>query len=164
MPTLFDSEVIAGSITSDDILGKEVIDNEGEFIGVVEKLHLTPSVEVVGITIDRGFLKREMTVGKGYIERVTPYALFLNIRPAFLLKGMLVYDSDGGRVGRVTDIALEGKSNNIQSLVVNVGKRGSRKKIAIAIGSVSSIAQNILLNKKKSELETSVQKELAAQA
>lgn len=107
-------------ITSDDILGKDVIDTNGTFLGVVDKLFLTPdTVSVQGISIDKGFLEKGLVVSRKYIERVSKYAVFLNITPLFLLLQKKVYTGTGHYIGIVVDVTQdEGKSNALESLVV----------------------------------------------
>ena len=56
-------EELSETITSDDILGKEVIDAEGGFVGVVENVIIDPeNVEIIGISIDNGLLKKGLLV------------------------------------------------------------------------------------------------------
>ncbi len=145
-------EELHDAITSDDVLGKDVIDAEGDFLGVVEMLHLDPNaVEVVGITIDKGFLRKGLVVGKDYIERVAPHAVFLNIRPAFKLKGMTVYDNQGEVIGTVVKPVLHGKKNQVEALVV----RSSlfKKDLVIPSELIRNIGYNVLLNTARKELK-----------
>ena len=145
-------EELHNAITSDDVLGKEVIDAEGDFIGVVEMLHIDPNaVEVVGITIDKGFLRKGLVIGKDYIERVAPHAVFLKIRPAFKLKGMIVFDSQGEVMGTVAKSVLHGHKNQIESLVV----RSSvfKKEIIIPSALIKNIGYNVLLNESRKNLK-----------
>ena len=46
------------AITSDDLLGKDVIDLGGKFIGISEKVLIDPdSLDFIGIGVDKGFGK-----------------------------------------------------------------------------------------------------------
>lgn len=138
------------SITSDDVLGKEVIDVEGEFIGVAEKLHIDPTlVEIVGISIDKGFLKKGLIVGKDYIDRVTPHAIFLKISPSYKLKGMIVFDSEGKKIGNVIQIELNNSTNRVKNLLV---RTGVSKKVFIDAGYIDRVGENIILNEKEENL------------
>lgn len=137
-------EELHNAITSDDVLGKDVIDSEGEFIGVVEMLHLDPdAVEVVGITIDKGFLRKGLVIGKDYIERVAPHAVFLNIRPAFKLKGMRVFDSLGEEIGVVSRIILHEAKNQVEKIFVK--SSAFKKELVIASELIKNIGYNVLL-------------------
>ena len=67
-------------ITSDDILGKDVIDTDGNFLGVVDKLFLNEKpLGVAAISVDKGFLDKGLVLSAEYIERVSKYAVFLKI-------------------------------------------------------------------------------------
>ncbi len=145
--------VFTNTITSDDILGKEVIDSEGAFLGIVEKIHFTAKVELVGISIDRGFLKKGFSIGIGYINRVTPYALFLNIRPSFLLKGMQVFDNEGANVGVVQEVVLREGTNALDFVFVRIGLG---KRIRIQEQLINEIGEGVFLNQSKSALMASL--------
>ena len=133
------------SVTSDDILGKEVIDAEGEFIGVVEKLYIDPNlVEVVGISIDKGFLRKGLIIGKNYIARVAKHAIFLKITPSYKLKGMIVFDSEGKKLGDVVQIELIDYTNKVKGVVIRQGA----KKVFIDSGYIDRVGDNIFLNQK----------------
>ena len=108
--TIVDKKELDDTITSDDILGKDVVDHDGEFIGVVEKVHINPNtIELMGISIDKGFLRTGLAIGKDYIAQITPHAVLLKIRPAHKIKGMQVFDVDGNKIGIVTKVDLAGK-------------------------------------------------------
>ena len=110
---------LTDTITSDDILGKEVIDAEGGFVGVVENVLIDPeTVEIIGISIDNGLLKKGLLVGKNYIKNVAKHAVFLKINSAFNLKGMFVFDIEGKKVGKIYDLQLYGTKNKIQNIFV----------------------------------------------
>ncbi len=138
------------AITSDDILGKEVIDAEGRFIGVAEKVFIHPNtLDFIGISIDKGFLKKGLSIGKNYIERVATHAVFLNIRVAFELKGMQVFDKNGKLLGSVAAVDLEGNLNKIKQLHVT---GLFDKTLAIPQDFIENIGYNVLLNVTKDDL------------
>jgi|SRR3989338_5866284 len=148
------SDELSSTITSDDVLGKEVIDSEGELIGVVEMLHLDPNaVEVVGITVDKGFLRTGLVIGKEYIERVASHAVFLKIRPAFKLKGMTVYDSNGDKIGIVSRVILKEDKNIIDSLIVQ--SSAIARELVIPSSIIKTIGDNVLLSEEKANLRAS---------
>src|SRR3989344_827637 len=112
---------LSEAITSEEILGKEVIDIDGDFIGIVEKVLINPkNFDSLGISIDKGFFKRGLTIGKGYIQRVTSHAVFLKINVPYLLKGKTVFDKHGKKVGLVSSIDLHGAQNRIKHLHVKL--------------------------------------------
>ncbi|MFT4313489.1 MAG: PRC-barrel domain-containing protein [Candidatus Woesearchaeota archaeon] len=138
-------------ITTDDFLGIDVIDSHGAFVGVVDKIFLDKKlIEIVGISVDKGFLKAGFVIGKDYIERITPYAIFLNTKPFVTIKGLLVFDSVGALVGEVHDIVLQDAQNKIKELIVKSKKL--KKTITITQADIDSIEKNIVLKKKITEL------------
>ncbi len=145
-------EELHGSITSDDILGKDVIDPAGEFLGIVEQVHIDPSnLDTLGVSIDKGIFKKGLVIGKQYIDRITSHAVFLNIRPAFNLRGMTVYDVEGARVGTVTQIGLVGHTNNLNEIVIKVGFM--KKPIHVPAEYVARVGHHVFLNVPKKTLE-----------
>lgn len=134
----------SGMLTSDDILGKEVIDLEGEFIGVSDVLYMNDKTfDVIGVSVDKGFLKKGLIIGKNYIDRVTPYAIFLKIKPAYKIKGMEVFDVKGKKIGLVTQVNFNGKSNSIKEIVV---KKSMFKNVVIPANYIERVGYNVLLN------------------
>jgi sporulation protein YlmC with PRC-barrel domain len=145
-------------ISSDDILGKDVIDVDGSNIGIVDVVHIDPdNLDFAAISVDEGFLRSGLTVGKRYIQRITPHALFLNIRPAFAMRGMLVFDSMGALVGKVKDIELVQRQNVIKELVVSHGLFGKQM---VPGELIAKVGHNIFLNVTRLELATMLQKDV----
>jgi len=137
-------------ITSDDILGKEVIDVEGHFVGIVEKVLIDPkNLNFVGIDIDKGLLSKGLSIGKGYIERVTKHAVFLKVRVVFEIKGMTVFDKNDSKIGVVTDVELVNGRNKVGAIIV---KRGINKRLRIGSEFIDKISNNVFLNVVKKEL------------
>ncbi len=102
-------EELTSEITSDDILGKEAIDPEGEFLGIVMKLHIhREKKSLVGITVDQGFMKPDLFVGLEFIERFGVDAVFLNRIPYEKYRGLKVYTHDGQLAGTVQDARESG--------------------------------------------------------
>lgn len=106
-------------ITSDDILGKDVIDSDGDIIGVSSKLHIdSRSKLIVGITIDQGFMKPDLYVGLEYVKTLGVDSLLLKSSPKSKIKGLDVLDSKGKKVGFVGDVLSIGRSNRFKGIVV----------------------------------------------
>ena len=146
---------LSKTITSEDLLGKEVIDFDGSFIGVVEKVLIDPyKLDFVGISIDKGFLRKGFTLGKGYIHKITPHAVFLKIKVSYDVKGKLVFDSDGELVGTVTSIDLYGSKNKIVNIIVRPNIF-AKKEIVIPAGHLKDIGENVMLNVTKNKLKES---------
>ena len=137
---------IKDSITSEDVLGKDVLDSRGGFLGVSDKLYLNPkTLKVVGISVDKGFMKKGFLIGSSHIREVTEYAVFLTIEPSFRLKGMMVFGVNGGKIGIVKEVKIAPNTNNILELVVKsfVKDLGT---ITIASEYLGRMEQNIFLN------------------
>ena len=141
---------IEGSITSDDILGKNVIDSQGGLAGVAEKLFIDPhTLNVIGIEVDKGVLHKGLTIGKGYIKKITPHAIFLNTTIVYEMKGMQVFDVNGAHVGKVKSIDMYGMKNAIKG--IEVGHRMGRN-LLVPKEVIMTVGENIMLNVPKSDL------------
>lgn len=144
---------LSKTVTSEDLLGKEVIDFDGSFIGVVEKVLIDPyKLDFVGISIDKGFLRKGFTLGKGYIDKITPHAVFLKIKVSYDVKGKLVFDNDGELIGTVTSIDLYGSKNKIVNIIVKPRMFAS-KEIVIPASYIETIGDNVMLKINKRELK-----------
>jgi sporulation protein YlmC with PRC-barrel domain len=140
------------AITSDDVLGKDVIDSAGHIVGIAEKLLLDPNnFEVVGVGVDKGFLRSGLVIGKAYLEKVTPFAVFLNTRIAYEMRGMDVFDKHGVFLGKVKDVALKEDKNILDHISVSFGGSLSSKSCDVPANYVSSIGYNIFLKISKTE-------------
>ncbi len=135
------------AITSDDMLGKDVIDAEGVFIGVAEKAFIDPdTIEFVGIAVDKGFLRKGLVIGKEYIERIAEHAIFLNIRIAYEIRGMHVFDVNGKELGTIKDLVLTSSGKAIQSILVNSGTKLPHKEYNISAKDIENIGYTVRLN------------------
>ncbi len=136
--------MISDSITSDDILGKDAIDPEGEILGVVMKLHIDRiQKRITGITIDQGFMKPDLFVGLDYVKTFGVDTVFLSKVPYDKYIGMEVVTEDGITVGRVKDIISE--YNQLKGLVV---RKGMGKIINIGVNQIKDIGSLVFLKGK----------------
>jgi len=149
---VIDNSIIKDVITSEDVLGKDVLDSRGAFLGVSDKLYIHPkTLKVVGISIDKGFMRKGFLIGSGHIREVTNYAVFLTIEPSFRLKGMTVFGVKGGKIGTVEAVELVPNTNTIQELVVKSSVKGLGT-IKIASEYLARMEQNVFLNITTEEL------------
>ena len=149
---MIDNSIIKDVITSEDVLGKDVLDSRGAFLGVSDKLYIHPkTLKVVGISIDKGFMRKGFLIGSGHIREVTNYAVFLTIEPSFRLKGMTVFGVKGGKIGTVKAVELVPNTNTIQELVVKSSVKGLGT-IKIASEYLARMEQNVFLNITTEEL------------
>lgn len=109
-------------ITTDDILGKEVVASDGDIIGIVQKLHIDATTKTItGITVDEGFMKPDLFIGLKYIKQFGIDSLFLSIVPEQKFIGLQVYNNKGKHIGTVIDIET-GKTNaKIKSVQIKSG-------------------------------------------
>jgi sporulation protein YlmC with PRC-barrel domain len=132
-------------ITSDDILGKEALDSEGDIIGVVMKLHIDKKEKkILGITIDQGFMKPDLYAGIEYIKNFGVDTIFLNKIPPDKFKGAEVITHKGISVGIVTDVLT--KSYNLKRLVVSKSSF-SKDKFEIPLKHIEELGVKIILKK-----------------
>lgn len=145
---------LSKTLTSEDLLGKDVIDFDSTAIGVVEKVLIDPkTLDFVGISIDKGFLKKGITIGRNYIEEIKEHAVFLKIRVSYEVKGKFVFDSEGKMVGRVSSVDLYENMNKIVSLMVRKGSLlFSGKQVVIPSRYIRTIGENVMLSVKKEDL------------
>lgn len=147
-----DLKKLRGAITSEDVLGKDVIDMNGVYIGVSDKFYLDPkTMQVLGISVDKGFLRKGFVISTNYISEVTKHAVFLNMGPSTLLKGKLVFGINGARIGKVASVELSHDTNEVAALVVKTGFFGITR-VRISKEYIKSKDKNIFLNITKSEL------------
>ncbi len=138
------------ALTSDDLLGKEIIDSEGDFIGIAEKVFIDPEdFDFIGVGIDKGFLRKGLAIGRSYIDKITKYAVFLNIKVSFEIMGLKVFDSDGKALGVVSEVELIENSNKINAIAIKYGF--FKKKIIIPYTYVDKIGYGVILKVTKRE-------------
>lgn len=152
MPTQNNNSIdLDRAITSEDILGKDVIDPDGTFIGVTDKLLIdSKTLAVMGVSVDKGFLRKGLIIGASFIRTVTDHAVLLNTRPAYQIKGMNVFCADGSKVGSVEDITL-GPKGVIEE--IRVKTRMFRDGLSIRAAHIDRIEQSVILSISSRELE-----------
>ena len=117
-------------ITSDDILGKDVIDSEGDIIGVSSKMHIdNRNKQIIGLTIDQGFMKPDLYVGLEYVKTFGVDSVLLNTSPKSKIRGLNVLDNDGKKIGFVSDIISIGKTNKFKGIMVKSRHMSKQYKI-----------------------------------
>ncbi|WCL49455.1 hypothetical protein [Leptospira sp. GIMC2001] len=139
------------NLTSDDILGKEAVDPEGEVLGIVMKLHLDPVAKsIIGITVDQGMWKPDLFIGIEFLEKFGIDAIFLNSIPYTKYSGMEVYSYDGIFLGTVSQV--NGEKSKIHNIVVSCKDEKSRnplkkREFTISEKSISEIGFSVILKK-----------------
>lgn len=146
---------LQGAITSEDVLGKDVIDSEGVFIGVSDKFYIDPkNMIILGVSVDKGFLRKGFIISTHYIREVSEHAVFLNMQPSTLHKGKDVIGDDGVHIGKIMGVNLAQDTNSILSIVVRPGL--FRKRFVIPNKYIASTRVNVFLNITNPELQEKI--------
>jgi len=139
-------------ITSDDILGKDVVDVDGEIIGVVQQLRIDKvSKKITGILLDQGFMKPDLYIGLDFVKNFGVDSVFLNQSPKLKLKGLDIYDKKGKHLGFVFDIVEDKKKNIIQAIIMKKTQLG--KSYVITRRFIKRIGFKVILRVKESKLK-----------
>lgn len=128
-------------ITSDDILGKDAVDPDGQVLGVVIKMHIDKEFKkITGITIDEGFMKPNLFVGISYIKNFGVDSVFLSKIPTQKYIGLKVIDSKGKEIGKVKKVRA--KRYKVNAIEVSAG---IRKRSLIFSSEIKEIGEKIIL-------------------
>lgn len=135
------------TITSDDILGKEAVDPEGQILGIVMKLHIDKASKMItGVTIDQGFMKPDLFVGIGHVRNFGVDSVFLSRVPVEKFKGLEVITSTGKPVGTVKGVRE--KRHKVEEITVaRTGMHIRGKMIIIPASEIKEIGENFVLKK-----------------
>ncbi|MEE9525871.1 MAG: PRC-barrel domain-containing protein [Candidatus Woesearchaeota archaeon] len=126
-------------ITSDDILGKDAIDPDGEVLGVITKLHIDKTNKsIVGITIDQGFMKPDLFIGVSYVKNFGVDSIFLSKIPTSKYAGLKVIDAKGKTIGKVRKVIS--KRNKVEAIII--------KKGLISASDIHEIGVSVILKEK----------------
>jgi sporulation protein YlmC with PRC-barrel domain len=133
------------TITSDDILGKDAVDSEGDVLGVVMKLHIDKTTKkMTGITVDQGFMKPDLFIGMSYVKNFGVDAVFISRVPATKFRGLKVVAHDGKPVGVVKDVMS--KRHKVAEIMIS--KRGiSNQRYTISASDIQEIGEIVVLKK-----------------
>jgi len=122
------------------LLGKKVIAKNGEVVGKVRDIAIE-NYDIKGVFCSRWFDK--VYIDKSNFETFSADAIVLRINPVTLLKGKIVFDSAGKRVGTVRRVNRDDTSNSFKSLAVRT--KIYKRKIEIKPGQISILKKNIIL-------------------
>jgi len=130
-------------ITSDEILGKDVLTKEGEILGVVQQLHIDKiNKYIIGITVDEGFMKPDLFIGIENVKLFGVDSIFLKSNPKLSFKGLQVFDNVGKKIGVVDKVIITPRSGKIKELKV---KTNNNKIKDISAKEIKSIGVNVIL-------------------
>jgi sporulation protein YlmC with PRC-barrel domain len=129
-------------ITTDDILGKDVVDKQGDIIGVLQKIHIEEVAKIItGITVDQGFMKPDIFIGIEHIKTFGVDTVFLKSTPFQKIKGMQVFDAKGNKIGIVSKVTTMQKTGLVKE--IQVKKRFQTE--FYSSKEIKSIGTNVLL-------------------
>ena len=133
--------------TSDEILGREAVDPEGEILGSVTKLHIDrDGKELTGLTIDQGLFQPDLFVGLDFVDRFGVDAVFLNRIPLEKYIGKKVLRPDGSSLGRVAEI----NRRQFDLVSLSVRPRGLfswKKRIVVEASDIKEISSVVFLKR-----------------
>lgn len=133
-------------ITSDDILGKDVIDSDGEIIGVSTKIHIDNKNKlIIGLTIDQGFMKPDLYIGLEYIRTFGVDSILLKTSPKSKLRHLNVLDNYGKKIGYVVDVVSLGKTNRFKGIAVK--EKPISKPFMVKSSDIKEIGYSVILKK-----------------
>jgi sporulation protein YlmC with PRC-barrel domain len=124
-----------------DYIGKKVVSKSGKTIGSVKDVLFTEN-GIKGIIVTRGLSK--FYVDSSHFNAVSNKAM-LSIDPIILLVGKEVFDVDGRRLGKVTEVIRKNNTNDFEAIIVK--KRIYSKAIEIPKSNIDVLKKNIILNK-----------------
>jgi uncharacterized protein YrrD len=137
-------------ITSDDILGKDVVDIDGEIIGIVQQLKIDKlNKKIVGILIDQGFMKPDLYISIDLVQNLGVDSIFLNKTPNPKIKGLDIYDKVGNKIGFVHDVQQSG--DKISAIIMKKSLIG--KSYLIKSKQIKTIGYNIILKYKENKFK-----------
>jgi sporulation protein YlmC with PRC-barrel domain len=137
-------------ITSDDILGKDVVDPHGDIIGIAQQLRIEKDTKkIVGVVVDQGFLKPDLYVGLDYVTNFGIDSIYINRFPVPKLRGFEVYDVKGRLVGYVSDVA---QTKERMSAII-VRRSVWKKPMSLDSKFIKSVGFSVILNLEEHELD-----------
>ena len=133
-------------ITSDDILGREAVDPEGDILGIVMKLHIDKETKrILGITIDQGFMKPDLFIGMHYVKNFGIDAVFLNKVPTDKFRGLDVITAEGKSIGKVKEVSA--KRHKVEEIIIKKPGQFSKERYSIPASSIHEIGKSVILKK-----------------
>lgn len=125
-----------------EIIGREVIAKNAEVVGkIIDIVFLNH--ELMGVLVKRGFSK--YYVDKMYFAEYTPDAILLNVDPVLLLRGKIVFDNRGKKLGRVKEVLRDSDLNDFSSLLIKGGMFS--KSFQVPKKDVEIQQRNVILNR-----------------
>jgi sporulation protein YlmC with PRC-barrel domain len=144
-------------LSTDNILGKDVIDKSGQSIGVVNQVHIDKlDKNIIGISIDSGFMKPLVFVGIDLIVNFGVDSVYIQQTPRSRYIDMIVFDNIGVIVGKVKNVYFKDESFEISHIKIKVSML---KSLLLDVKYVKRIGRNIFLNISKRNVKILLRKQ-----
>ncbi len=126
------------------IIGKKVLSKSGKMMGFIETLQVNPKkLTIEGIWIDKGLIDTPDYIGSNYISRLNGKGAILHIDPITEVKGKIVYDSKGRKIGKVSSVNRTKKTNSLSAIIIDRGL--IKKPLKLSVSKIKNIGKNIML-------------------
>ena len=122
-------------------ISKKVYSKSGDYVGRIYDM-VVDDDKILGFMV-KG--KRRMFINKEYVSSNVEEIIMLSIEPVIDLIGKLVFDSEGRRLGKVTDVERDNSSNTFTSVIV--GRGFLAKHFIIPKQDINVHKMNIILKK-----------------
>ncbi|MFH1589488.1 MAG: PRC-barrel domain-containing protein [archaeon] len=143
------TKILSSKITNQTILvgarsflGRKVFSKSGNKVGRVKDLILKKD-KLVGFLV-KG--KKKIFIDMEYVASDSEKAIMLSTDPVIDFIGKQVFDSEGKKIGKVTDLDRKTNANNFNALIVK--HKFYSRPIIIPKKDVDVSQENIILNKK----------------
>jgi len=125
-----------------EVLGKKVLADNGEVIGSVKDFAVAKD-KIVGVYCSSS--AGEVLIARSFVRTFDSDSIILKISPVTSLVGKLVFDRDGERIGKVSEVVRAGNGNQIKEIVVR--KSPISKQVRVSKKDIDVMDKNIILNK-----------------
>jgi sporulation protein YlmC with PRC-barrel domain len=133
---------IAKYLSLSSVVGKKVIAKNGEVIGRVKEVAFDLG-KILGIIV--GAKSGKVLIGTDYIDDLIADSVVLKISPVTALLGRKVFDKDGRKLGKVTELVRHNAHNDLTQIVVSRGL--FRKPLKVDRDDIQVAGMNIILKK-----------------
>ena len=132
---------LSGLVSTKSYFGKKVVSKSGITLGKVTDVVLKNTV-LQGVLLNG---KYKLFVDKDYFSSDLGEAIMLSIDPVIMMKGKLVFDAQGRKLGKVIDLDKNSNANTFNALIVK--KSIFKKAFLIPKEEIVASKGNIILNK-----------------
>ena len=135
------------AVHSSKTVGRRVFAKNGDDLGKVKELAINPEkMRIEGVWVSPCFTCVDEYIGREYVDKITEEGVMLKIDPLTEVIGEKVFDSQGKKIGKVSALTREKKTNSIISLEVDRGI--GKDRLIVPIENVKSMGNAVILSKK----------------